>query len=60
MEEEDKAYTNLLWRMEGNKHLGDQSIDVRVILKWMLKEVSISWIDWPEKEWHGRLLCKRP
>jgi len=60
MEEEYKAYTNLVWRMKGNNHLGDQSIYVRVILKWMLKEVSLRWIDWLGKEWQGGLLCKRP
>ena len=41
-EEEHKAYCNLLWKMEGNKHLGDRSIDIRIILKWMLKEVSLN------------------
>jgi hypothetical protein len=28
--------------MEGNKHLGDLSIDVGIILKWMLKEKSMT------------------
>jgi hypothetical protein len=42
MGEEEKAYTNLVWKMVGNKHLGDLSIDVMIILKWMLKEVSLN------------------
>jgi hypothetical protein len=37
MGEENRTYPNLVWKMEGNKHLGELGIDVRMILKWMLK-----------------------